>query len=114
MRKLRVTRSAVADLDEIWLYIARNGSVEAAERVVDLIPASSPCSPPCRALAAAVQNWGLRFEAFPCKTTGSIIDKRRAVSFGFCMYGTLSGKNQSFQDKRRKRRRQQFRKIADR
>jgi toxin ParE1/3/4 len=37
MRKLRVTRSAVADLDEIWLYIARNGSVEAAERVVDLI-----------------------------------------------------------------------------
>jgi toxin ParE1/3/4 len=30
--KLRVARSATADLDEIWLYIAQRENVEAAER----------------------------------------------------------------------------------
>ena len=30
--KLRVARSAAADLDEIWIYIARRGSIEVAER----------------------------------------------------------------------------------
>ena len=35
MNRLRIARSAVADLDEIWLFIARGRSVEAAERVVD-------------------------------------------------------------------------------
>jgi len=37
MSKLRIARSAVADLDEIWLYIARQASVETAERVVNLL-----------------------------------------------------------------------------
>lgn len=34
MSKLRIARSAVADLDDIWLYIARRQSIEAAERVI--------------------------------------------------------------------------------
>jgi toxin ParE1/3/4 len=35
MKRLRIARSAVADLDEIWLYIARDRTPEAAERVID-------------------------------------------------------------------------------
>src|SRR5258708_1960228 len=35
--KLRVARSAAADLDEIWLYIARRESVEAAERFLTFL-----------------------------------------------------------------------------
>jgi len=37
MSKLRIARSAVADLDEIWLYIAQKHSIETAERVVNLL-----------------------------------------------------------------------------
>lgn len=33
MSKLLVAQSAVNDLDEIWLYIAENQSIEAAERL---------------------------------------------------------------------------------
>lgn len=36
MKRVRITRDAERDLDEIWLYIARD-SVEAANRVVDEI-----------------------------------------------------------------------------
>ena len=32
--KLRVARSAVADLDQIWAYIAEKQSIEVAERLV--------------------------------------------------------------------------------
>jgi toxin ParE1/3/4 len=37
MSRYTVSRSAVADLDEIWLYIAQKASVEAAERVINAI-----------------------------------------------------------------------------
>jgi|HubBroStandDraft_1064217.scaffolds.fasta_scaffold121643_3 toxin ParE1/3/4 len=37
MSRYSVSPSAIADLDEIWLYIARKASVEVAERVVDSI-----------------------------------------------------------------------------
>ena len=37
MSKIRIARSAIADLDEIWLYIARKASIETAERVVGLL-----------------------------------------------------------------------------
>ena len=32
--KLRVAESAVADLDEIWAYVAKNKSIEVAQRLV--------------------------------------------------------------------------------
>jgi toxin ParE1/3/4 len=35
--RIRVARSAVGDLDEIWTYIANRSGVEAAERVVNSI-----------------------------------------------------------------------------
>jgi plasmid stabilization system protein ParE len=35
--KLRIARSAVADLDEIWGYVASSQSIEAAERLVNLL-----------------------------------------------------------------------------
>ncbi len=37
MSKLRIARSAVADLDEIWLYMAQKQSIETAERVVNFL-----------------------------------------------------------------------------
>ena len=33
----RLALDARADLDELWLYVASNGSVEAADRLVDAI-----------------------------------------------------------------------------
>jgi toxin ParE1/3/4 len=35
--KLRVARSAVRDLDEIWAYLAEKESIEVAERFVGLL-----------------------------------------------------------------------------
>jgi toxin ParE1/3/4 len=35
MSRIRVTRRARADLDEIWSYIATNGSAESANRFID-------------------------------------------------------------------------------
>ena len=40
MSRYIVAPSAVADLDEIWLYLAQNASVEVAERFVDSITSS--------------------------------------------------------------------------
>jgi len=37
MSRYTVSPSAITDLDEIWFYIARKASIEAAERVVDSI-----------------------------------------------------------------------------
>lgn len=46
--KLRVARSAIVDLDGIWAYVAQNQSLEAAERLLNVItsrfsvPAKNP------------------------------------------------------------------------
>src|SRR4051794_26247234 len=40
MPQARILRSALEDLDEIWLYIARD-NINAAERVVDAIEAAA-------------------------------------------------------------------------
>ena len=37
MSRLRVARSAVLDLDEIWTYVAMRESVDAAERPVEFL-----------------------------------------------------------------------------
>jgi plasmid stabilization system protein ParE len=42
MSKLRIARSAVTDLDEIWLYMAREQSIETAERVVNRLTDKFP------------------------------------------------------------------------
>jgi len=39
MSKLRVSRDATADLDEIWLHIANRGGVEAAQRYINHLTA---------------------------------------------------------------------------
>ena len=40
MPRARILRSAVKDLDDIWLYIARD-SVDAAERLIELIESAA-------------------------------------------------------------------------
>ena len=37
MSRLRLSRKARADLDEIWLYLARQQSLEAADHLIDSI-----------------------------------------------------------------------------
>ncbi len=39
MSKLRVSRDATADLDEVWLHIANRGGVEAAQRYINHLTA---------------------------------------------------------------------------
>jgi toxin ParE1/3/4 len=42
MRKYRLAPLAKADLDEIWLYVARKASLKMADRLVDSITDSFP------------------------------------------------------------------------
>ena len=37
MSRIRVARSAIADLDEIWIHVARRDGVDQAERLVNSI-----------------------------------------------------------------------------
>ena len=37
MKRYRLSRPAKADLDRIWTYVAKNGSVERADRLIDRI-----------------------------------------------------------------------------
>ncbi len=37
MKRYRLSRPAKVDLDRIWDYVARNGSVERADRLIDRI-----------------------------------------------------------------------------
>ena len=42
MRRYRLSRPAKADLDRIWLRIARDADIEAADRFIDSITARFP------------------------------------------------------------------------
>lgn len=35
MKRIRVARSAIADLDEIWIYVAQRDGEDAAQRLVE-------------------------------------------------------------------------------
>jgi len=42
--KLRVAKSAVADLDEIWAYVARKQNTDATERLINELQTGFPFS----------------------------------------------------------------------
>jgi toxin ParE1/3/4 len=42
MRRVRLSREASADLDEIWLYVAERDGIERAQRLVERIAALFP------------------------------------------------------------------------
>jgi toxin ParE1/3/4 len=42
MRRYRLARPAKADLDRIWFHIARNASIDAADRFIDTITGRFP------------------------------------------------------------------------
>jgi toxin ParE1/3/4 len=42
MRRYRLARPAKADLDQIWLHVARNASIETADRFIDTITGRFP------------------------------------------------------------------------
>jgi toxin ParE1/3/4 len=65
MSKLRIARSAVADLDEIWLYIARHASVEAAERVMNLLTSKFSLLAGSPGIGRRRPELGLEIRSFP-------------------------------------------------
>ena len=83
MSKYRVAPSAVADLDEIWLYIARNASVEAAERFVEFLTSRFPLLAANPGMGRSRPNLGEACEASRSTTTASAIAGTREVMFGF-------------------------------
>jgi len=76
MSKLRIARSAVADLDEIWLYIAQKQSVKLPNGWSTSSRVSVLCLPLRPVSAAAVLNSDLKFGTFPYGTFEFIIGKR--------------------------------------
>ena len=65
MSRFRIARSAVADLDEIWLYIARNQSIEAAERVVNLLTSKFSLLAASPGIGRRRPELGLEIQSFP-------------------------------------------------
>ncbi|HMD99569.1 MAG TPA: type II toxin-antitoxin system RelE/ParE family toxin [Terriglobia bacterium] len=65
MSKVRIARSAVTDLDEIWLYIAQRQSIEAAERAVDLLTSKFSLLAACPGIGRRRPELGPEIRSFP-------------------------------------------------
>jgi len=75
MRRYRLSRPAKADLDRIWFRIAREASIETADRFVDTITARFQFSPPCRKRAEREVTSNQASIAFLLRITSSITAK---------------------------------------
>src|SRR5947209_13705358 len=65
MSRYTVAPSAVADLDEIWLYIAQNASVEVAERLINSITRTFPLLAANPNIGRHRPNLGQGLRSFP-------------------------------------------------
>ena len=64
-RRYIIARSAVADLDEIWLYIAQTANTEIAERAVDSITSVFPLLAASPKMGRHRPNLGEGMRSFP-------------------------------------------------
>jgi toxin ParE1/3/4 len=89
--KLRVARSAIADLDEIWAYIAEKKSIEVAERLVSQLTGrfSFLAKNPGVGRNRSELREGLR--SFPAGNHRIYSAKRRRASSEFFMSVMLHG-----------------------
>ncbi|MBZ5624812.1 MAG: type II toxin-antitoxin system RelE/ParE family toxin [Acidobacteriia bacterium] len=83
MSRYTVAPSALADLDEIWFYIARKASVEVAERFADSITGTFPLLAANPNIGRHRPNLGKTCAAFPSTTTASTIGKTVGAVFVF-------------------------------
>ncbi len=65
MKRCRLAGPAKADLDEIWLYIAQEGGVEAADRVIGTIVIRFPILAGMPDAGRACDEIGSGIRAFP-------------------------------------------------
>jgi plasmid stabilization system protein ParE len=80
-----IAPGAIADLDEIWLYIAQKTNPEVAERVLDSIVHAFPllaANPKMGAIAPTLVKLCV---AFLLPTTEFTTGKIAAAGFAFCM-----------------------------
>jgi ParE toxin of type II toxin-antitoxin system, parDE len=88
MSRYKVAPSALADLDEIWFYIAQKTNPEIAERVLDSITRAFSllaANPKMDAIAPILVRPRV---AFPLPTTESTIGRIAAAAFAFCTSST--------------------------
>jgi toxin ParE1/3/4 len=64
-RRYIIARSAVADLDEIWLYLAQKSNTEIAERVLDSITSVFPLLAASPKMGRHRPNLGEGMRSFP-------------------------------------------------
>ena len=64
MSRYAIARSAVSDLDEIWLYIARQSSIDIAERVIESITSVFPLLATNPEMGRLRPNLGGRIRSF--------------------------------------------------
>jgi plasmid stabilization system protein ParE len=89
--KLRVARRATADLDEIWAYVAKSQSIEAAERLINIITRRFHCSLRTPASAATAQSFPRVSVASPLGTIASTTARREVALCEYCPFDTLLG-----------------------
>jgi toxin ParE1/3/4 len=65
MSRYSVAPSALADLDEIWLYVARNGGIEIAERLIQSITRAFPLLASNPGMGRHRPNLGDGMRSFP-------------------------------------------------
>ena len=83
MSRYILARSAVGDLDEIWLYIAQNGGIEAAERAVNSITSAFPCLQQIRGSVVIARISAGACEVLRSAITASISALTRMVESAF-------------------------------
>ena len=79
VKHVRLSRLAEVDLDEIWLYVAADGGVDVANRLIDDIMDPSSCSALSPTPASCVTNSPSAFAVFPSNATSSITVPSRAI-----------------------------------
>jgi toxin ParE1/3/4 len=78
MSKLRIARSAVADLDEIWLCIAQKQSIETAERVVNLLTSKFAVLAAWPRIGRRRPELGPEIRSFPVQNYRTLLPPREA------------------------------------
>jgi plasmid stabilization system protein ParE len=79
VKRYRLARPAKADLDDIWLRVAQNASIEAADRFIDLLAESFPKLAAMPEMGRARDEIETGLRSFQSKSISSIIVAGRAA-----------------------------------
>jgi len=87
MSRLRVAHSAVSDLDEVWTYIAKRESVDAAERLVEFLTKRFALWHSIPALGGSVTTCVQGFGVYQSAVTASTIGRKKKAWSESCTCG---------------------------